>query len=141
MYGNQGYGQQGSYGGQQYGNQGYGQRGPPQVPPPWIAEWDPSQNRYIFINRETGQRTHEFPQQSYGGQGYGSGYGGGGYEQRGQGGYGQQGGYGYEQRGQGGYNEPPPQHKSHTGRNVALAGIAGLAGGALLMHEGEKVRT
>ena len=118
------YEQQGSYGNQQYGNQqygnqGYGQQGPPQVPYPWVAEWDSNQDRYIFINRETGQRTHEHPQQSYGG--------GGGYEQRGQGGYG------------GGYSNEQPQQQSHAGRNAALAGVAGLAGGALLMHEGENI--
>ena len=32
------------------------------------------------------------------------------------------------------------QKKSHNYGGVALGAVAGLAGGALLMHEGEKVR-
>lgn len=93
--------------------------GPPQVPPPWIAEWDARDNRWIFINRETGERTFNHPQQ----QQYSGGYGGGGYQER-------PGEY---------YAQQPPPQQSHAGRNMALAGVAGLAGGALLMHEGEKV--
>lgn len=124
-YGNQGYPSQGGYGGQQYGGQQYQQNdGRPHPPAPWIAEWDNYENRWVYVNRETGQRTHEFPQQ---------GYGGGGYQQQNY----QQGGYG------GGYGAPPQQvqeqHKSHNGRNMALGAMAGVAGGALLMHEGEKV--
>jgi hypothetical protein len=146
------------HGGQQQG--GGGQQGRPQPPPPWIAEWDAQDNRWLFINQQTGERTFQFPQGGYGGQqsygqqgGYGGqqgGYGGqqGGYGGQ-QGGYGgQQGGYGGQQGGYGGqqgnygggYGAPPPeQHKSHAGRNTALGVGAGLLGGALLMHEGEKV--
>jgi len=116
----QGYPPQQSYGQQAYPSQSY--NGPPQVPPPWIAEWDGRDNRWIFINRETGQRTFEHPQQQYGGGGYG-------------------GGYGQEQRGE--YYEQQPQQQqkpNHSGRNMALAGVAGLAGGALLMHEGENIK-
>ncbi|OQV10456.1 WW domain-containing protein isoform 2 [Cladophialophora immunda] len=116
---------QGSYGRDPY-NQPPSYGGPPQVPHPWVAEWDERDGRWFFVNRETGERTFQHPQPSYGG-------GGGGYEERGYGsGYG-----GQEQRG-GGY-EQEPQKKSHTGRNVALGAAAGLLGGALLMHEGEKV--
>lgn len=122
-----GYGQsQGGYAQQEYQyqqNTNYGgNQGPPQCPPPWIAEWDNYQNRWIYINRETGQRTHEHPGQGgYGNRGYQQqGYGGGGYQQQ-------------------SYGSQPPQQQSHTGRNVALGAVAGLAGGALLMHEGHKV--
>jgi len=95
----------------------------------------------MYVNRETGQRTHEFPQGGYGqeSRGYGGGMQGGygGMQQ----GYGQQGGYGGQQgySGQQSYQEPVRQ--SHSGRNMALGAVAGVAGGALLMHEGEKVGT
>lgn len=110
---------------------------PPQVPPPWIAEWDSRENRYIYYNEETGQRTFEVPRPQYHGgagysqQQYGSSYGG--QQQRGDNYSGQeQGGEFYEQQ---------PQKPDHSRRNMALAGVAGLAGGALLMHEGEEVST
>ena len=96
--------------------------GSPQVPPPWVAEWDGRDNRWIFVNRETGERTFDFPQsRGYGGGGYGNTYG---EEYRGQ--------------NQGGYYEQGQPQKSHNGRNMALGTVAGVAGGALLMHEGEK---
>lgn len=127
-------------------------QGPPQPPPPWAAEWDGQDQRWIFVNRQTGERSGNFPQAQqqggYGGQ-QGGGYGGqqgGGYGGQ-QGGYGGQqgGGYGGQQGGYGGgqqeYNASQEAPKSHTGRNAALMGVAGLAGGALLMHEGEKVGT
>jgi hypothetical protein len=90
-------------------------QGPPQPPAPWIAEYDNQSQRWFFLNQQTGERSWNFPQPqgNYGGGSYGSG------------------GYG------GGPQEPPKE--SHAGRNAALAGVAGLAGGALLMHEGEKV--
>jgi len=106
-------------------NQNYPQQqsynSPPQPPAPWIAEWDQYENRWIYINRQTGQRTHEFPHQ------YSSGY-----DNRG---YGEQGTYQLQ-----GYGQPvQTQSNSHGGRNMALGAMAGVAGGALLMHEGEKV--
>lgn len=112
--------QQGGYAQESYQQSSYGGgQGPPQPPAPWYAEWDNYQNRWVFINRETGQRSNEFPS--------GGGYG---QENRGYGGY-QQQSYG---------GQPPPQEqKSHNGRNIALGAVAGLAGGALLMHEGEKI--
>jgi len=133
---------EGGFGQQQ---QGYGQQsngGRPQPPSPWIAEWDQYENRWIYVNQETGQRTHEFPQQQGGGydsRGYGQGQSG--YPQQAPQ-YGQQGTYGqpgYAQQGGQYGGEPPQEEKSHSGRNVALGAVAGLAGGALLMHEGEKV--
>lgn len=103
-----------------YAQQQYQQQpnsGRPEPPAPWIAEWDQLENRWVYINRETGQRTHEVPQQ------YGSGYDDRDYAQQG-----------------GQYGERPLQEeKSHSGRNMALVGVAGLAGGALLMHEGHEV--
>jgi len=108
-------------------------QGPPQPPPPWVAEWDGQDNRWFFLNQQTGERSLNMPQAQ-------GGYGGGQ-----QGGYGgQQGGYGGQQGGYGGggqqgYAAPQEPPKSHTGRNVGIAAVAGLAGGALLMHEGEKV--
>jgi hypothetical protein len=46
---------------------------------------------------------------------------------------------GYQERRGEYYAQQPPQQKSHAGRNIALAGVAELAAGALLMHEGERV--
>lgn len=120
----QGYGQsQGGYSQQEFQyqqNSSYGSnQGPPQPPHPWYSEWDNYQSRWVFINRETSERTYEFP--SHGGNR--------GYQQQSYGG-------GYQQQT---YGSQPPQQKSHTGRNVALGAAAGLAGGALLMHEGHKV--
>ena len=112
--------------GDNQGGQHYQQQGPPQPPYPWIAEWDQRDNRWIYINRETGQRSWEFPRQggsSYGGQ---QSYGGGGYSQ----GYGGQQGYGQPQQA-----IKPDRH----GRNMALGVGAGVVGGALLMHEGEEL--
>lgn len=94
------------------------------------------------MNQQTYERTYNYPgpgNQSQGGygqqQGGYSGYGQqyGSYEQ--QGGYGQQQGYG------GGY-PPQEQYQKKEGSNAwkyAAAGVAGVAGGALLMHEGEEI--
>lgn len=115
----QGYGGGGGYG-QEQRQGGYGQQPPPpQVSYPWRAVWDARDGRYVFENEQTGQRTFEHP-------------GGGGYGGQ-QGGYPEQRGYGNN----GGYAQQKPNH--HYG-GMALAGAAGLAGGALLMGEGERVR-
>lgn len=124
---------------------------PPPVSPPWYAEWDSRDGRWFFVNQQTGQRTFDYPgpgpaQQpgSYGASPQQGGYGG--YE---QGGYGQ-GGYGQGGYGQGGYSNqsasdpsrgsPPQEHKSGgNGWKYAAAGVAGLAGGALLIHESHKI--
>lgn len=142
----------GSHGGESYGgggggyNAGYGSGsgGPPpppqDLPYPWVAHWDGQAGRYIFINEQNGERTWEHPgygggggygqQPSYGGGGYGGGYGGG---PQGYGG-GEGGGYG------GGY--PPQQEKPKNHNMMYGAGGAalGLAGGAMMMHEGEEIR-
>ncbi|KAF4301289.1 ww domain protein [Botryosphaeria dothidea] len=108
---------------------------PPPVQPPWVARWDNEAGRWIFINEQTGARTFEHPGNSYqeagyyqGGpppqQGYGGGYGGGGY-------------------GGGERVEYVEEEKKSSGGNGLMYGAIGaaadLAGGALLMHEGEKV--
>ena len=135
----------GSYGGGDGGyNAGYGGPPPPpqDLPYPWAAHWDGQAGRYIFINEQTGERTWEHP--GYGGGGYGQqpSYGGGGY---GGGGYGEPQGYGGYGGGGGGYGEgyPPQeekQHKDHSMLYGAGGAALGLAGGALMMHEGEKIR-
>ncbi|THX74915.1 hypothetical protein D6D05_06760 [Aureobasidium pullulans] len=119
----QGYGgQQQGYGGPQQGyNSG---QGTPQVPPPWRAVWDDRDNRWLFINDQNGERTFEHPGRT---GGYGS------YNQGPpQGQYG-----GYEQQQQ----QPQHQKKNHNGLAYgAMGAAAGLAGGALLMHEGHEVK-
>lgn len=146
-YGGGGYGgpQQGGYGGPQGGYGGpqpsYGgsQQGPPQPPYPWVARWDDRENRYIFINEQTGERSWNFPQQ--GGYGGGSGYGVGQSSYGGpQGGYG--GGYAAPPRGA--YEQETVVEEEHKKKGHGLAwglggAAVGLAGGALLMHEGEEM--
>ncbi|KAK3062967.1 hypothetical protein LTS18_003020 [Coniosporium uncinatum] len=117
---------------------------PPQVPPPWRAVWDERDQRWLFINEQNGERTFQFPQQ---GSNYGGGqYGGGGYGGPPREGYG--GGYGGPSQqgydsygGQGDYYENERREKKHGhGMAYGVGGAAvGLAGGALLMHEGEKL--
>jgi hypothetical protein len=131
-YGQQqsGYGQQ-----QQYGNQ------PPPVSPPWFAEWDSRENRWLFVNQQTGERTHNYPGPGYGQQqgNYGVPQQQGGYGGYGQGGSNNQGGYQQQGYGGSGYQQQE-QHKSGgNGMKYAAAGVAGLAGGALLMHEGDNI--
>jgi hypothetical protein len=119
-----GQSQQNTYSGggqQQYGQQQGG--GPAQPPHPWRAEWDGQ--RWIYINQENGQRSAEFPHSQYGG--YGQQYGGQQQAQYNQGPPQQQ------------YGAPPAQKSGMGYGSMALAAGAGLAGGALLMHEGEKV--
>jgi hypothetical protein len=165
--------QQQQYGGpppQQYGGpppQQYNQQGPPPVSPPWYAEWEGREGRWLFVNQHTGERTFNYPGPGYGGQqqqyqqgyaqpqqsygygappppGYGA-YGGGPPPQQSYGGGPPP--QGYDQRGYNGeYNRPappPPQEqKSSGGSNAwkyAGVGAVGLAGGALLMHESDNI--
>ena len=104
---------------------------PPQVPPPWVARWDEPAGCWIFINEQNGERTFEFP----GGYGAGGGYGGGGYQRQEyvSGGAGPGGGY-YEER-----REERGSGGGHGMAYGALGAAAGVAAGAGLMYEGEKV--
>lgn len=131
---------------------GYDQR--PDVPYPWVAEFDSHQSRWFYVNRDTGERTWNYPRQGYGGgyggppqQGYDGppqqGYGGpppqgygvppaqsyGGPSQQGYGG-------GYQPRGE--YYQEQSQKPNHTMRNVALTGVAGLAAGVFLVSYAPK---
>lgn len=121
---------------QSYGGGG-GPGGPPplQPPYPWVSRWDHQAQRWLFVNEQTGESRWEFP-----------GGGGGGYDERRSepsyyGGpparqYGQQtttATYVEEDREAG-----RRQHGSGLGWGIAGA-AAGLAGGALLMHEGHEI--
>lgn len=105
--------------------------GPP-LPPPWVSRWDSREERYFYINEQTGERTWERPGYSYMGSQYGSqpqyggqsSYGGGSQEYRES--------YGQE------YSEKPKN--DHSLAYGAMGAAAGVIGGALLMHEGEKIR-
>ena len=115
-------GHQGQRQGQQ---QGGPQQGPPPVSPPWHAEWDGRDNRWVFVNEQSGERTFTYP--------------GPGYTQ-------QQGSYGNSNQGasnQGSYNPTDGEQEKKSGGNgwkYAAAGVAGVAGGALLMHEGHEIK-
>jgi hypothetical protein len=129
--------------GQQQGQQqsSGGSQGPPPVSPPWYAEWDGRDNRWVFVNQQSGERTFTYPGPGFAQQqgSYGSPQAGYGY---GQGGYSNQGAYN-----QGSYNptnssyQQQEQEKKQGGNGwkYAAAGVAGVAGGALLMHEGEDI--
>lgn len=116
--------------------------GAPPVSPPWSAEWDSRDNRWLFVNQQTGERTFTYP-----GPGYAQQQGSYGAPQGGQYGYGQNG---YSNQGaynQSAYNpsnQQPEQEQEKksggSGWKYAAAGIAGVAGGALLMHEGHEMR-
>ena len=135
--------QQSSYSGQPQQNYGGGQ---PQVPYPWVARWEDREQRYIYINEQTGERSWTPPGQGYGGEQRGDH----GYQQNqnqySQGGYGQQqgqygGGYGQQQNQ---YASEERQEKKGHGSAAAwgVGGAAlGLGAGALLMHEGEDIST
>lgn len=107
--------------------------GPP-LPRPWISQWSEQDRRWYYLNEATGERSWERP---YGGP-PGGGYGGppgGGY---GQGGYGGAPPSGEYYREEVRYDEQPKKDHSMA---YGIGGAAlGLAGGALLMHEGEKIR-
>ncbi|RMD41441.1 hypothetical protein DV735_g3702, partial [Chaetothyriales sp. CBS 134920] len=54
---------------------------PPRVSYPWEPQWDDSRSTWIFINRETNERTYDHPGQGYGGGAIGT------YEQAGGAGF------------------------------------------------------
>lgn len=109
--------QQPSYSGQP--QQSYGQE-QPQLPPPWVARWDDREQRYFYLNEQTGERSWTPPSQGYGG-GYGDSQEG--YQQ-------QQGQYGSEHE-----EKKDKGHDSAVAWGVGGAAL-GLGAGALLMHEG-----
>ncbi|KAH7397448.1 hypothetical protein BKA66DRAFT_438006 [Pyrenochaeta sp. MPI-SDFR-AT-0127] len=117
----------GQQGQQQHGSS-QGGNNPPPVSPPWFAEWDARDNRWLFVNQQTGERTFTYPGPGYGQQ---------------QGGYGgNQGGYNQNayNPSQGNYQQEEHKKEGGNGWKYAAAGAAGLAGGALLMHEGEEMK-
>ena len=116
---------------QQQQQQPYGgyQQGQQQLPHPWISRWDEREQRYIYINEMTGERSWTPPQPGGQSQGYG---GGGGY------------GSGYSQQPYGDEGQREGHHGGGGGgSNAAAWGIGGaalgLGAGALLMHEGEEM--
>lgn len=122
-------------------------RGPPPVSPPWHTEWDGNDRRWLFVNQQTGERTFTYP-----GPGFAQQQGNYGPPQNGygmaQGGYGAQGGYSNQGAyNQGSYNPTnsnyeQQEHQKKQGGNgwkYAAAGVAGVAGGALLVHEGHEM--
>lgn len=130
---NDAYYQQGQQQQQPYQPAPYTQSQPQQPPYPWITRWDDREQRYIYINEQTGERSYTLPGASQGG------YGGGGES------------YGYPNQPsqqQGYYNsgEPAPEQREEksSGHGSAAAwgagGLAlGLGAGALAMHEGEEI--
>jgi len=131
--GGQGYGGGGENYGQNYGGQQQG--GPPQVHPPWRAVWDDRDNRWLYINEQNGERTFEHP-----GHGNYNNYGSNNNYNNNNSGY-----YPPQQQQQQYYPEEQQRaEKKHGGGHGmaygAMGAAAGLAGGALLMHEGEEVR-
>lgn len=109
--------------------------GPP-LPPPWIARWESEYQRWIYINEQTGERTWERPSYGYGApppQQYG-GYGG---QQPYGGSYGPPQEYRSESYQQEYVSEEPK--RDHSWAYGAAGAAAGLVGGAILMHEGEKI--
>lgn len=126
-----------SYGGGGYGggDSGYSSGPPPpqDLPYPWVARYDPNSGRQYYVNEQTGETSWEHPG-SRGGGGYGGEYGGG--YGGGSGGYGG-GGYGEGS----GYAPQGHEEKKDHSMLYGVGGAAlGLAGGALAMHEGEKIR-
>lgn len=121
-----------------------GQPRAPPCPPPWFAEWDQRDQRWLYINTQTNERTFEHPHPNYQQGGYGGNYPpqqGGNYPPQ-QGGYGG-GGYGQQSGnfGEGYQQQPPPHKKDHKAMEYgALGAVGGVVAGAFAMHEGEKIR-
>lgn len=94
---------------------------PPQVPAPWVARWAEREARWYFVNESTGETSWEVPV-------YGGGYGP------------PRGGYTEEVVENRTYYGEEPQRKDHSLAYGVAGAAAGVIGGALLMHEGEKIR-
>ncbi|KAI8931677.1 hypothetical protein NX059_011324 [Plenodomus lindquistii] len=139
------YDGQQQYGGgyQQYGSgpPQHSSQGPPPVSPPWYAEWDGRDNCWLFVNQQTGERTFTYPGPGYAQQQ--GNYGGpqGGYGNN-LGGYSNQGAYGQQSYNptDSGHQQQEHEKQGGNGWKYAAAGVAGVAGGALLMHEGEEIK-
>lgn len=100
-----------------------------ELPYPWVARWDERDQRYFYMNEQTGETSWERP----GGMPYGqppAPYGQPGY------GY----GYGEERRGEY-YEEQEKPKKDHSLAYGAAGAAAGVIGGAVLAHEGEEMCT
>ncbi|KAI5784709.1 WW domain protein [Geopyxis carbonaria] len=89
------------------------------LPPGWVARWADDRNTWVYVEEQTGRWQWERP--AY----YGGG-GGGGYQQ--------------EQYVEQQQQPVVEEKKDHTMLYAAGAGVAGLAAGALLMHEGEEIK-
>ncbi|EMF12703.1 uncharacterized protein SEPMUDRAFT_45291 [Sphaerulina musiva SO2202] len=126
MASNEYYGGGGGGGGGGYEG-GYDSRPPPprDLPYPWRAEWEPQQNRYIFVNPQNGERTFEYPRIGGQGQAHGASY---------------DGGYGGSSSTQEQVHEEKKKSGGHGWMGAALGAAAGLAGGAFLMHEGHEMK-
>ena len=100
------------------------------LPPGWAAEWDAPDKRWFYVNTHTGQRTWDRP------------HGGPlppAVMSQVQGGHAPVG-YGMQETKVISSTAPAaPAAKNHNMAYGAAGAVAGLAGGALLMHEGHKV--
>lgn len=127
---------------QDYGyasNPGYGSAPPPpsegqDLPYPWVARWDDREQRYYYVNEQTGETSWMRPGAPAPAP-YGDPYG-----QPSYGGYGGQPSYGYGQEAprQEYYGEEPPK-KDHSMAYGVAGAAAGVLGGAVLAHEGAEM--
>lgn len=144
---------------QDYGYSSNPDYAPPPPPPsggqdlpyPWVARWDDREGRYYYVNQETGESSWTHPAASGAPYGGGSAYAGQPYGEQppyGQPSYGQHAygeppygqpayGYGGEAPRQEYYGEPPK--KDHSMAYGAAGAAAGMLGGAVLAHEGDKI--
>ncbi|KAL9064904.1 MAG: hypothetical protein Q9161_008578 [Pseudevernia consocians] len=95
------------------------------LPPGWIAEWDAPDRRWFYINQRTGERSWDPPRGPPTAQ----------YTEVHTSGRGPMGAT-YQQTE---VVTQAPQQKNHNLAYGAGGAVAGLAAGALLMHEGHKV--
>ncbi|KAI9373787.1 hypothetical protein BJX61DRAFT_541455 [Aspergillus egyptiacus] len=104
----------------------------PQAPYPWIPRWDGQQQRWYFVNEQTGESSWVVP-----GSGSGSGSGSYGGPQAGY--YGareeQYGGYYGSGQGYGEQESESREKKDHSMLYAAGGAAVGVLGGAVLAHE------